>query len=66
MIHERDIRRKPPRDPEAILDSLRKVRIFQARLKSILDGLPRVFRFLDEQEKVYVTLLVVGLEHKLI
>jgi hypothetical protein len=54
LIHERDIRRKPPRDPEAILDSLKKVRIFQSRLKAILDGLPRVFQFHDEQENVYV------------
>jgi hypothetical protein len=54
LIHERDIRRKPPLDPESILTALRRVRGFQSRLKSILDSLPRVFRFLDEQENVYV------------
>jgi len=54
LIHERDIRRKPPLDPESILGALRRVRGFQSRLKTILDGLPRVFRFLDEQENVYV------------
>jgi hypothetical protein len=55
LIHERDIRRKPPLDPESILTALRRVRGFQSRLKSTLDSLPRVFRFLDEQENVYVS-----------
>jgi hypothetical protein len=54
LIHERDIRRKPPMDPESILSALKRVRGFQSRLKSILDRLPRVFRFLDEEDNVYV------------
>lgn len=53
LIHERDIRRKPPQTPEAILEALKKVRVFQSRLKAILDGLPRVFQFLDQEKIVY-------------
>lgn len=41
-------------DPESILSALKRVRGFQSRLKSILDSLPRVFRFLDEEDNVYV------------
>lgn len=54
MIHERDIRRKPPTNPEAILEALKKVRNFQSRIKAILDNLPRVFQFLDQEKDVYV------------
>lgn len=43
-------------DPESILSALKRVRGFQSRLKSILDSLPRVFRFLDEEDNVYVTI----------
>lgn len=52
LIHERDIRRNPPVDPESILAALKKVRIFQSRLNVILAGLPRVFQFLDDQKNV--------------
>ena len=54
LIHERDIRRKPPTNPEAILEALKKVRTFQSRIKAILDNLPRVFQFLDHEKDVYV------------
>jgi hypothetical protein len=57
LIHERDIRRKPPTNPEAILEALKKVRTFQSRIKAILDNLPRVFQFLEQEKDVYVAIV---------
>lgn len=43
MIQERDVRRYPP-DPEGLLAGLREVRKLQARVKAIVDKLPRPFQ----------------------
>ncbi|WVR05865.1 hypothetical protein IAU60_002891 [Kwoniella sp. DSM 27419] len=44
MIHERDIRRRPPSDPEGILSALKEVRVLQQRVKQIVERLPRPFQ----------------------
>ncbi|EIW68075.1 hypothetical protein TREMEDRAFT_69554 [Tremella mesenterica DSM 1558] len=44
LVHERDMRRNPPNEPEQMLAALREVRTMQARLKSIADKLPRPFQ----------------------
>ncbi|WWC58754.1 uncharacterized protein I303_101298 [Kwoniella dejecticola CBS 10117] len=44
LVHERDIRRRPPKDPEELLSALRQVRQLQHRVKVIADKLPRPFQ----------------------
>ncbi|WWC66239.1 uncharacterized protein I206_100140 [Kwoniella pini CBS 10737] len=44
LVHERDIRRRPPKDPEDLLSALRQVRQLQHRVKVIADKLPRPFQ----------------------
>nr|XP_019049210.1 hypothetical protein I302_02991 [Kwoniella bestiolae CBS 10118]OCF28140.1 hypothetical protein I302_02991 [Kwoniella bestiolae CBS 10118] len=44
LVHERDIRRRPPNDPEELLSALRQVRQLQQRIKVIADKLPRPFQ----------------------
>ncbi|WRT64122.1 uncharacterized protein IL334_001051 [Kwoniella shivajii] len=44
LVHERDIRRRPPKDPEELLTALRQVRQLQQRIKVIADKLPRPFQ----------------------
>ncbi|GFZ43480.1 LOW QUALITY PROTEIN: hypothetical protein JCM24511_01200 [Saitozyma sp. JCM 24511] len=44
LIHQRDIRRRPPKDPEGVLAALKDVRGFQQRIRDIVDRLPRPFR----------------------
>ncbi|WWC86219.1 uncharacterized protein L201_001092 [Kwoniella dendrophila CBS 6074] len=44
LVHERDIRRRPPNDPEDLLSALRQVRQLQNRIKIIAEKLPRPFQ----------------------
>ncbi|RSH92934.1 hypothetical protein EHS25_008380 [Saitozyma podzolica] len=44
LIHQRDIRRRPPKDPEGVLAALKDVRGFQQRIRDIVDRLPRPFQ----------------------
>jgi len=44
LVHERDIRRHPPKDPEELLNSLKEVRKLQSRIRAIADKLPRPFQ----------------------
>ena len=44
LLHERDIRRHPPKDPEDLLKALKEVRKLQSRIRSIADKLPRPFQ----------------------
>ncbi|ORY32272.1 hypothetical protein BCR39DRAFT_492824 [Naematelia encephala] len=44
LVHERDIRRRPPQEPEALLIALKEVRKLQGRVKAIADKLPRPFQ----------------------
>ena len=44
LVRERDIRRRPPRDPETVLTALREVRRLQARVKVIADVLPTPYK----------------------
>ncbi|KAK8865914.1 hypothetical protein IAR55_001062 [Kwoniella newhampshirensis] len=44
LLHERDIRRQQPSEPEDLLTALRQVRKLQQRVKQIADGLARPFQ----------------------
>ncbi|WVF70608.1 hypothetical protein IAT40_005400 [Kwoniella sp. CBS 6097] len=44
IVHERDIRRKPPTDPEELLSALRYVRTLKQRIRQISTSLPRPFK----------------------
>ncbi|WWD17900.1 hypothetical protein CI109_102345 [Kwoniella shandongensis] len=44
LVHERDIRRQQPSEPEDLLKALRQVRTLQHRVKQIADGLARPFQ----------------------
>lgn len=44
LVHERDTRRYPPKDPESMLAALREVRNFQGQVRAIADKLPRPFQ----------------------
>ncbi|WVQ85674.1 hypothetical protein IAT38_007840 [Cryptococcus sp. DSM 104549] len=44
LVHERDIRRQNPTEPEDLLAALRQVRKLQQRIKGIADSLPRPFQ----------------------
>ena len=53
MIQERDVRRYPP-DPEGLLAALREARKLQARVKAIVDKLPRPFQLDIDDNVLYV------------
>ncbi|OCF39525.1 hypothetical protein I317_06684 [Kwoniella heveanensis CBS 569] len=44
IVHERDIRRRPPADPEELLSALRYVRTLKQRIRNISTSLPRPFK----------------------
>lgn len=44
LLHERDIRRYPPQEPEGLLKALKEVRKLQSRVKYIAEKLPRPFQ----------------------
>ncbi|WVQ97319.1 hypothetical protein IAU59_004430 [Kwoniella sp. CBS 9459] len=44
IVHERDIRRRPPTDPEELLSALRHVRTLKQRIRQISTSLPRPFK----------------------
>jgi hypothetical protein len=57
-VHERDIRRYPPQDPENLLGALREVRKLQGRVKAIADKLPRPFQLDGVNDDMYVPFVI--------